>query len=90
MHDLGRWEAVEGRAVGGALGAHISDDLQVRELLGQADGIERVAGGAKADLFVGSQSIADWTTSSICRQRPACISVSGRLFWFVPSLIQRL
>ena len=57
MHDLGRREAVEGRAADGAIGAHVFGvdevaDLQVRELLGEADGIEGVAGRAedRADL----------------------------------------
>ena len=57
MHDLGRREAVEGRAAGGGIGADVFGvdqiaHLQVRELLGQADGIEGVARGAEdgADL----------------------------------------
>ena len=52
MHDLGRWEAVEARAAGGAVGTHVLGvdqfaQLHVGQLLGQADGIEGVAGGAK-------------------------------------------
>jgi hypothetical protein len=52
VHNPGRREAVEGRATGSAISAHVLGvdqlaDLQIRELLGQADGIEGVASGAK-------------------------------------------
>ena len=54
---FGRREAVEVRAAGGGIGAYVFGvdqfaNLHVRELLGQADGIERVARGAEdgADL----------------------------------------
>jgi hypothetical protein len=49
MHDLGRREAVEERAAGSAIGAHVFGvdefaELHVRQLLGQADSVEGVAG----------------------------------------------
>ena len=52
MHDLGRREAIEARAAGGTVGAHILSvdqfaQLHVGQLLGQTDGVEGVAGGAK-------------------------------------------
>lgn len=52
MHDLGRREAVEVRAAGGTVSAHVLGvnqfaPIQVGELLGQADGIEGVASRAK-------------------------------------------
>jgi len=52
MHDLGRREAVEERAAGGGIGSYVFGvdqfaHLHVRKLLGQADGIEGVARGAK-------------------------------------------
>src|SRR6516225_9993829 len=52
MHDLSRRESVEIRAAGGGIGAYVfgvdqSADLQVRQFLGHANGIERVARGAK-------------------------------------------
>ena len=52
MYDLGRREAVEERAAGGAVGTHVLGvdqvaQIHVGELLGQADGVEGVAGGAK-------------------------------------------
>jgi hypothetical protein len=57
MHDRCRRKAVEGRAAGGGIGTYVFGvdeiaNLQDRELLGQADGIERVARGAEdgADL----------------------------------------
>src|SRR5664280_2262166 len=57
MHDRRRRKAVEGRTAGGGIGTYVFGvdkfaHLQVRELLGQVDGIERVARGAEdgADL----------------------------------------
>src|SRR5262245_47865780 len=52
MRDLGRREAVEACAAGGAVGAHIFGvdefaQIHIGQLLGQADGVEGVAGGAK-------------------------------------------
>jgi hypothetical protein len=57
MHDLGRREAVEGRAAGDGIGAYVFGvdqlaHLHVRELLGKADSIESIACWAedRADL----------------------------------------
>jgi hypothetical protein len=52
MHDLGRQEAVEARAAGGAVGSHVLGvdqfaKIHIGQLLGQTDGVEGVAGGAK-------------------------------------------
>ena len=52
MHDLSRREAVEVRAAGGAVGAHVLGvnqfaPIQVGKLLDQADGVEGVASRAK-------------------------------------------
>ena len=52
MHDLGRREAVEGRAAGAGIGAYVFGvdqfaDLHVRKLLGQTDGVEGVARGTE-------------------------------------------
>src|SRR5262249_12680309 len=52
MHDLGRREVVEARAAGGAVGPHVLGvhefaKIHIGQLLGQTDGVEGVAGGAK-------------------------------------------
>ena len=52
MDDFGGWEAIEGRAAGGGIGAYVFGVEQVAhfdvgKLLGQADGVEGVAGGAE-------------------------------------------
>src|SRR4029453_5489144 len=52
MNDLGRRKSVEERAAGSAIGAHVFGvdefaEMHVGQLLGQADSVEGVAGGAK-------------------------------------------